>query len=98
MNSKRGAASPAEGEKSKKPDSKSTPTSPSMGFMGSFKRVLGGGNHPPFEPVLNQSGNMSAFDEDSEGSEENGWQVQTPRRRRRWSTGRTPGNTPPPNE
>ena len=90
---KRGAASPAEGEKSKKADAKSTPTSPTC-FLGSFKRALGGGTQPQVESPPEQTSNTLMSDEESEEEE---WQMQSSRRRR-WSTGRTPGNSPPPKE
>ena len=85
--SKRGATSPAEGETSKKTDAKSTPTSPTGGLLGSFRRALGGGQQLPAVPVPNQTFNTLESGDDSEEVEYNDW-----------STGRTPGNTQPPKE
>ena len=88
--SKRGAASPAEGENSKKPDAKSTPTSPSEGFLGSFRCVLGGGQQLPVVPVPEQA--LSMISDGPEDLEDGEWQMQTRQ------TSRTLGNSPPPKE
>ena len=77
---KRGASSPAEAEK-KKPDGKTTP---SGGYVG--RDAANKGYQPPMVAM-----------EDWDGIEDTGdpWQEQSPTRRRRWSTGRSPGGTPP---
>ena len=80
LTGKRGASSPAEAEK-KKPDGKTTP---SGGYVG--RDAANKGYQPPMVAM-----------EDWDGIEDTGdpWQEQSPTRRRRWSTGRSPGGTPP---
>jgi hypothetical protein len=82
LSGKRLASSPAEAEK-KKADSKTTPSE------SSYRDVAIRGYQPPAEVTEDWSG---------DDYEDDPWQVSSPgqrRRRRKWSTGKSPGGTPP---
>jgi hypothetical protein len=96
LSGKRLASSPAEAEK-KKPDFKTTSTEitgTSREVLSSYRDVASRGYLPPTDVIEDWDGG------DSEGDS---WQLSSSgqSRRRRWSTGRTPGGTPvssPPQE
>ena len=97
--SKRAASSPAETEKSKKLDEKATPVSPSAsGFLtGLFSRSKHAQTTSTTEGLATSGvSNTVTLGSESDASEDGEWFTQSSRRERRWSTGRTPGNTPPP--
>jgi hypothetical protein len=84
LSGKRVASSPAEAEK-KKTDSKTTPTE----YSDSYRDVASRGYQPP---------DVTSNDWSGDDYEDDSWQVSSPRRRmrgRKWSTGKTPGGTPP---
>ncbi len=84
LTGKRLATSPAEAEK-KKPDSKTTPTE----CPDSYRDVASRGYQPP----------TSVTEDWDDGSgDDSPWQISSPRqsrKRRNWSTGQSPGGTPP---
>ncbi len=82
ISGKRQASSPAEAEK-KKPDSKTTPAE----SAGAIWDVPEKGYQPPIQVTQD-------WDEGND-YDDNSWQLSSPRRRRKWSTGRSPGGTPP---
>ncbi len=85
LSGKRVASSPAEAEK-KKTDSKTTPTE----YADSYRDVASRGYQPPIDVM---------DDWDGGNDEDDPWLSTSPsqtRRRRKWSTGRSPGGTPPP--
>jgi hypothetical protein len=74
LSGKRQASSPAEAEK-KKPDSKTTPTE----SAGAPWDVAEKGYQPPIQVTQDwDEGNVY---------DDNSWQLSSPRRRRKWSTG-----------
>ena len=88
LSGKRLASSPAEAEK-KKPDSKTTPTEGPSPYSSSFRDVASRGYQPPSDVME---------DWDGDNNEDDPWLSTSPsqsRRRRKWSTGRSPGGTPP---
>ncbi len=84
LSGKRLASSPAEAEK-KKPDCK---TSSTTECPGSYRDAASRGYQPP---------NSVTVDWDEDNDDGNPWQPSSPHhgRRRKWSTGKSPGGTPP---